>query len=147
MPCLMPIRIKLNCIHFLINKVFSIGIEGVDLKKRGKCIDDINQAFNMQDPKWTPQQMKNVKSLMGLANCQRYKIEEKLTKINLTKWSPEQLKTPKKITMTFRIQTKLIGELKEILSTQLQCPELTKSTEEEKLLAKFYENTVAYQAF
>ena len=101
----------------------------------------------MQNPKWTPQQMKNVKSFMGLFNCQRYKIEEKMTKINLTKWSPEQLKTPKKIKMTFLIQAKLIEELKEILSTQLQCPEFTKSTEEEKLLAKFYENTVAYQAF
>ena len=85
----------------------------------------------MQNPKWTPQQMKNVKFLMGLFNCQRYKIEEKLAKINLTKWSPEQLKTPKKITMTFRIQAKLIEELKEILSAQEQCPELTKSTEYE----------------
>ena len=100
----------------------------------------------MQDRKWTPQQMKNVKTLTGLFNCHRYKIEEKLTKINLTKWSPEQLKTPKKITMTFRIQAKLIEELKEILSTQLQCPEFTKSTEEEKLLAKFYENTIGHRA-
>ena len=100
----------------------------------------------MQDPKWTVEQMKNVKSLMGLVNCQRYKIEEKLAKINLTKWSPEQLKTPKKITMTFRIQTKLTEELKQILSTQLPCPELTKSTTEERLLAKSYENTVGYQA-
>ena len=100
----------------------------------------------MQDPKWTLEQMKNVKSLMGLINCQKYKIEEKLTKINLTKWSPEQLKTPKKITMTFRIQTKLIEELKQILSAQLQCPELTKSTEYERVLAKSCENTVGYQA-
>ena len=83
----------------------------------------------MQNPKWTPHQMKNVKSFMGLFNCQRYKIEEKLAKINLTKWSSEQLKIPKKITMTFRIQAKLIEELKQILSAQEQCPELTKSSE------------------
>ena len=70
----------------------------------------------MQDPKWTLEQMKNVKSLMGLINCQKYKIEEKLTKINLTMWSQEQLKILQKVSMTFRIQTKLIKELKQMLT-------------------------------
>ena len=97
-----------------------VGIE-VDLKKRGKCIDDINQAFNMQDPKWTLEQMKNVKSLMGLINCQKYKIEEKLKKINRSKWSPEQLKIAKRVSMAFRDQSKLIIELKEILRRPRNC--------------------------
>ena len=91
------------------------GIE-FDLKKRGKCMDDINRAFDTQDPKWTLQKMINVKSLMGLVNCQRYKIEEKLTNINLTKWSQEQLKISQKVSMTFRIQAKLIKELKQMLT-------------------------------
>ena len=51
------------------------------LKKRGKCFDEINQAFDMNNPKWTIGQMKNVKSITGLVNCQRYKIEEKLRKM------------------------------------------------------------------
>ena len=90
-----------------ILKVIEVG-----LKKRGKCFDDINQAFEMNNPKWTVEQMKNVKSIMGLVNCQRYKIEEKLAKINVSKWSSEELKIPQKVSMTFRIQTKLIEELK-----------------------------------
>ena len=65
------------------------GIE-LDLKKRGKCMDDITQAFDTQNPKWTPENMTNVKGIMGLVGCQRYKIEEKVTKIKLTMWSQEQ---------------------------------------------------------
>ena len=91
------------------------GIE-LDLKKRGKCMDDITQAFDTQDSKWTSEKMKDVKSIMGLVSCQRYKIEEKLTKINLTKWSQEQLKILRKVSMTFRIQTKLVKELKQMMT-------------------------------
>ena len=93
-----------------ILKVIEVG-----LKKRGKCFDDINQAFDMNNPKWSLGQMKNVKSIMGLVNCQRYKIEEKLKEINVSKWSPEELKIFQKVSMTFQIQTKLIEELKQIL--------------------------------
>ena len=59
--------------------------------------------------------MKNVKSLTGLVNCQRYKIEEKLRTIDVSKWSPEELKISQKVSMTFQIQTKIIEELKQIL--------------------------------
>ena len=93
-----------------ILKVIDVG-----LKTRGKCFDDINQAFDMNNPKWSLGQMKNVKSIMGLVNCQRYKIEEKLKEINVSKWSPEELKIFQKVSMTFQIQTKLIEELKQIL--------------------------------
>ena len=85
------------------------------LKKRGKCFDEINQAFDMNSPKWTLGQMKNVKSITGLVNCQRYKIEEKLRTIDVSKWSPEELKITQKVLMTFQIQTNIIEEIKQIL--------------------------------
>ena len=88
----------------------------VGLKKRGKCFDEINEAFDMNNPKWTVGQMKNVKSITGLVNCQRYKIEEKLRTIDVSMWSPEELKITQKVLMTFRIQSKLIEEIKQILS-------------------------------
>ena len=89
-----------------------VGIE-VDLKKRGKYIDDISQAFDIKNPKLTDQ-MKNIKSI-NFVNCQKYKIEEKLKKINLSKWSAEELKTHQKVSMTLQIQTKLVEELKKIM--------------------------------
>ena len=104
-------NLKLNNEELQILK----GIE-LDLKKRGKCMDDITQAFDTQNPKWTPEKMTNVKGIMGLVSCQRYKIEEKLTKINLTMWSQEQLKILQKVSMTFRIQTKLVKELKQMMT-------------------------------
>jgi hypothetical protein len=104
------------------------GIE-LDLKKRGKGMDDITQAFDTQNPKWTPEKMTNVKGIMGLVSCQRYKIEEKLTNINLTIWSQEQLKILQKVSMTFRIQTKLIKELKQMMTYKYLVSQVDKCLE------------------
>ena len=91
---------------------FLVGIQ-VDLKKRVKHIDDIVQAFDLKNPKLLDQ-VKNINSI-NFINCQKYKIEEKLKKINISKWSPEELKIHQKVSLTLRIQTKLVDELKEIM--------------------------------
>ena len=85
----------------------------VDLKKRIKHIDDIVQAFDLKNPKLLDQ-VKNINSI-NFINCQKYKIEEKLKKINISKWSPEELKVHQKVSLTLRIQTKLVDEMKEIM--------------------------------
>ena len=85
----------------------------VDLKKRVKHIDDIVQAFDLKNPKLLDQ-VKNINSI-NFINCQKYKIEEKLKKINISKWSPEELKIHQKVSLTLRIQTKLVDEMKEIM--------------------------------
>jgi len=58
--------------------------------------------------------MKNINKI-NFVSCQKYKIEEKLKKINLSKWSPEELKIHQKVSMTLQIQAKLIEELKKIM--------------------------------
>ena len=91
-----------------------VGIH-VDLKKRVKYIDDIVQAFDLKASKdKLIDQMKNINTI-NFVNCQKYKIEEKLKKINTSKWSPEELKIHQKVSMTLQIQTKLVEELKEIM--------------------------------
>ena len=94
--------------------LFLVGIQ-VDLKKRCKYIDDIVQAFDLKTSKdKLIDQMKNINTI-NFVNCQKYKIEEKLKKINTSKWSPEELKIHQKVSMTLQIQTKLVEELKEIM--------------------------------
>ena len=94
--------------------LFLVGIH-VDLKKRVKYINDIVQAFDLKTSKdKLIDQMKNINTI-NFVNCQKYKIEEKLKKINTSKWSPEELKTHQKVSMTLQIQTKLVEELKEIM--------------------------------
>ena len=96
------------------NFLFSIGLE-VDLRKREKCIDDINDAFDLKNPKWSNEKMVNVKSIMGLFNLQMYHIEKKVQNLNYSKWTSEQVRIPKKLLVTLQIQKKLIDEIKEIL--------------------------------